>query len=259
MKRFQYIELEDLPWFPAVLRDYMTDFLQITANKFQLFKGSIGILKKGLKESGGSKIVDLASGGGGAWLSLAPDLKDEHKELQVLLTDLYPNETALQRTVTKGGAETFSYESNSIDALDVPDELKGLRTQFLSFHHFPPDKAQQILQNAVDAGQPIAIFEAQERTIGDVIRHSFSPIFVLLITPFIRPFKLSRLLFTYLIPILPLAVLHDGVVSVLRTYSVDEMKAMAADVKGHENYHWEIDSNNDGPTKILYLLAYPIT
>ena len=32
-------------------------------------------------------------------------------------------------------------------------------------------------------------------------------------TPFVRPFRWSRLLFTYVIPLIPLLVLFDGTVS----------------------------------------------
>ncbi len=91
---------------------------------------------------------------------------------------------------------------------------------FLSFHHFKPDEAMSILQNAVDSTLPIAIFEGQERNLSHFIKFLFSPINVLLITPFIRPFKFARILFTYFILIVPIFVFWDGNVSVLRTYSV---------------------------------------
>jgi len=43
--------------------------------------------------------------------------------------------------------------------MNVPAELKGLRTMFTSFHHFLPEEARAVLQNAVDAGEGIGIFE----------------------------------------------------------------------------------------------------
>ncbi len=47
--------------------------------------------------------------------------------------------------------------------MKVPRELKGFRTMFTSFHHFPPEEARAILQNAVDAGEGIGIFEITRR------------------------------------------------------------------------------------------------
>ena len=128
---------------------------------------------------------------------------------------------------------------------------------FLSFHHFKPDGAISILQNAVDSILPIAIFEGQERNLSHFIKFLFSPINVLLVTPFIRPFKFTRILFTYFIPIVPIFVFWDGIVSVLRTYSVKEMETMVNKVKNNENYHWEIGKNVHKKTAFLYLLGFP--
>ena len=83
----------------------------------------------------------------------------------------------------------------------------------------------------------------------------FSPISVLLTTPFIKPFKLGRLLFTYLIPIVPLFVLWDGVVSCLRTYSVKEMETLVASLQHSDTYNWEIGRIKSGPGVVLYLLG----
>ncbi len=63
-----------------------------------------------------------------------------------------------------------------------------------------------------------------------------SPIAVLLMTPFIKPFKVDRIIFTYLIPILPLLTLWDGVISVLRTHTVAELKQMIFELKNNERF-----------------------
>ena len=59
------------------------------------------------------------------------------------------------------------------------------------------------------------------------------PLLVLLVTPFVRPFSLARLLLTYLVPVLPLLILWDGIVSCLRTYRPDELLALTAGLDGH--------------------------
>lgn len=112
-----------------------------------------------------------------------------------------------------GRIHLYEFITTSIDARQVPESLEGFRTQFLSLHHFKPNDAKQILQNAVDSQSPIAVFEAQERSIPSVLAMLFFPISVLLSTPFIRLFGIGRLVFTYLIPVVPLFVLWDGLVS----------------------------------------------
>ena len=253
MGRIHLFEFEDQKWFPSFLRNYGTDFLQFLSNKTKMYKPIIPIIKKGLDMAGTNKIVDLGSGGGGGLLWLNSELKKDIKDLKIVLTDFYPNKSAFK--FTKSKSDNFEYEEKPIDARNVPKELKGLRTQFLSLHHFRPKDAALILQNAVDADSAIAIFEAQERSVPSIVAMLLSPISVLLTTPFIRPIKIGRILFTYLIPIVPLFVLWDGVVSSLRTYSVNEMKNLVEDLNGTDNYDWEINRIKSGPGVILYLLG----
>ncbi len=58
-----------------------------------------------------------------------------------------------------------------------------------------------------------------------IVSMLFVPLGALLVTPFIRPFRWSRLVFTYVIPVLPLLIVFDGIVSCLRVYSPDELRA----------------------------------
>ncbi len=254
MGRINLFEFEDQSWFPSFLRNYGTDFLQFLANATKMYKPIVPILEKMLTNTAENRIVDLGSGGGGSWLWLQQALHETNPELKILLTDYFPNIDAFERTAKKSA--NFEYISTSIDARDVPAELKGMRTLFLALHHFGPKDAVSILQDAVDNGAPIAIFEGQERSVGSIIGMLLSPISVLLTTPFIRPFRIGRIIFTYLIPIVPLFVLWDGVASSLRTYSVDEMRALVDEVSGHESYHWDIGKVKSGPGAILYLTGH---
>lgn len=257
MPRIHLFEFEDLSWFPEFLRNYGTDFLQYLSNKSKIYKGAIPIIEQTLKETKTNQIIDLGSGGGGGLLWLISELKKNFPDIKILLTDYYPNIPAFEKT--KNQAENFEFLTDAIDARRVPEALKGLRTQFLSFHHFKPDDALKILQNAVDSKSPIAIFEAQERSLQSILAMLLSPLSVLFTTPFIKPFKIGRLFFTYLIPIVPIFVLWDGVISSLRTYSVDEMNHLIEQVNGKENFLWKTGKVKSGPGKILYLIAIPIS
>ena len=255
MKRRHLFELEDQQWFPSFIRNFGTDFLQFVSNKADFYQAVVPIIKKGIEESGSETVIDLASGGGGGWQRLSEHLKPSFPDLKIILTDYFPNISAFQEMQKRD--VIFQYETASVNALDVPPSLKGFRTQFLSFHHFKEAEALQILQNAVNNKVPIGIFEGQERTIGNLIKNLFSPIFILLTTPFIRPFKLSRILFTYIIPIVPLFVMWDGAVSVLRTYTPEEMKAMTQQLEGGDQYSWEIGTTKEKGILVQYLLGYP--
>lgn len=253
MGRIHLFEFEDQKWFPKFLRNYGTDFLQFLSNKTKLWKPIVPVLERGLKAAGSNRIVDLGSGGGGGLLWLNSELLKHQPDLKVILTDYYPNLSAFE--YTKKQASNFEFVEEPVDARQVPQDLRGFRTQFLSLHHFRPKDASRILQNAVNSGSVIGIFEAQERSVPSIVAMMFSPISVLLTAPFIRPFKVGRLVFTYLIPIVPLFVLWDGLVSSLRTYSVNEMKTLVANLENTDTYNWEIDRVKSGPGVVLYLLG----
>lgn len=255
MKRFHALEWEDLNWFPKSWRDYGTDYLRFIAVKFDIYKSIIPILKKGIEKSGDTTWVDCASGGGGGLLNLARDLKKEIPDLKIVLTDFYPNIKSFERT-KKENDNVFQFEDSSIDAINLPSKFHtNFRTLFGAFHHFRPQDAQKILQNAVDTKSPVAIFEPVGRNVGSWLSMIFVPLNVLILTPFIRPVRWSVLPFIYLLPIIPLYILWDGIASILRTYSEKELKEMVSKLDNSETFEWEIGKTK-GAAAIYYLIGY---
>lgn len=233
----------------------MTDFLQFLANKTKMFAPVIPEINSLLGKAKTSTITDLGSGGGGGLLVLNQELIKENPNVKIVLTDLYPNFNAFQ--YTKSQATNIEFAPESIDARNVPKDLNGLRTMFLAFHHFQPADAIQILQNAVKSNQPILIVEGQERSLPSFLAMFFSPLTVLFTTPFIRPFSLERIILTYLIPIVPIITWWDGMVSSLRTYSVNEMEQLISKVEGREKFDWKTGRIKSGPAYLLFLSGCP--
>jgi hypothetical protein len=133
-----------------------------------------------------------------------------------------------------------------VNATSIPKDLEGVRVMYTFFHHLRPEMAKTVLENAVNNKHAIAIFEITERSIVGILNMFIVPIVVLFVTPVIRPFRWSRLLFTYVIPILPLALLWDGIVSAFRTYDQDDIRELVANFP---TYDWKIDFL-EGPHKV---------
>ena len=129
---------------------------------------------------------------------------------------------------------------------------------FSAFHHFRPEQACAVLADAVHQRQGIAVFEGTQHSVLALLLMLLVPLMVLLVTPFIRPFRWSRLLWTYLIPLMPLIALFDGLVSCLRTYNIKELHDLTAKLDAND-YHWNIGTvkSTAGPIPITYLIGVP--
>jgi hypothetical protein len=257
MRRTQFIELHEQPWFPPTLRNEITDALQRGTALFRAYAPIFVPLQRALDATRSHSIVDVCSGSGGPWLELSQKLRGGSSVYRICLTDKFPNLAGFEN-VKAASANRIDFHRSSVDAMKVPAELTGFRTMFSSFHHFPPTQARAILQNAVCARQGIGIFEITNRTasaIGLMFLWFLTPF---VSTPTIRPFRWSRLLYTYVLPIIPLVLLFDGLVSCLRTYRTTELRELIEEFAATE-YRWEIgeQSGTFGRLPVTYLIGYP--
>jgi hypothetical protein len=237
-------EFHDQPWFPVFLRDYVTDGLQASMSLGGIYRGIAARLNNAFQACKASRVVDLCSGGSGPWPWLHQSLRDTRGHLaEICLTDLYPNTPAFERIKEETHGE-ITYWPESVDATK-------------SFHHFPKPVAIGILQNAVDNRQGIGIFEAARRhpvTIAQTILMFFGG---LVTAPFIRPFRFSRLFWTYILPVIPFVLFYDGVISSLRAYSIKQLREMIAALHA-DGYVWEVGEEPRGFVTVTYLLGYPV-
>jgi hypothetical protein len=255
---FRGFEFEDQPWFPEIIRDSMTDYLRFLFHTFKLYQPVLPLLKEALVKTNTDQILDLCSGSGGAMESIYADLKRTfNADIKITLSDLFPSLIIYQHLYTKtdGG---ISYIIKPVDACNVPSELKGFRTLFSGFHHFDQEKAKEVLRDAVDARQGIGIFDGGNRSLWMILLIIIlHPILLLLCTPFFRPFRISRILFTYLIPVIPFCTIWDGIFSILRLYKPDELLQMAHEAD-NVSYTWISGKvRNKFGMSIVYLIGYP--
>ncbi len=256
--RVQLFEFEDLSWFPDVIRTGGTDFLRYFLVASELYKPVIPLISNTLKELHETKIIDLCSGGGGYIEQVYDEInKINGHKISITVTDKFPNIEAYD-FLTKKTNDGITYLSESIDAANVPKELKGFRTMFSAVHHFQPEQIKSVLKNAVENQAAIGFFDGGEKSIfailGLLIVH---PIAFLIFTPFFKPFKISRLFFTYLVPLIPIYTVWDGVVSILRMYEPTELRQIAEEVEA-ENYVWTSGkTKNRFGIRATYLIGYP--
>jgi hypothetical protein len=256
MRRINFIELHEQSWLPSSIRNNITDMLQFGLIFSNAYGAAVPSLQRALQSTGSHFVVDLCSGGGGPWLDLSRKLQANGWSIRVCLTDKYPNAKAFENAETI--SENITFYPEAVDATNVPLRLKGFRTMFSSFHHFPQKQALAILQNAIDVNEGVGIFEVTRRTPSAVAFMLPWALTAFALTPFIRPFRWSRLLWTYVIPVIPFVLLFDGIVSCLRTYRPQELNQLVEELEADE-YHWETGThwNTFCKLPITYLIGYP--
>lgn len=254
MRRVHLFEIEDQSWCPNFLRNFLTDYLKQFERMFNIYDNTIPIIEKGLAHASTRRVIDLCSGASGPWSQLILEILDT----EVYLTDMYPNQARVD-LINDQENSSLKYCPSSVNAMSVPKELTGLRTLFTSFHHFEPEKAIAILFDAKENNAPIAIFEFTERSVLNALFHPIvTPFIVFWVSLFIRPIKLSRIVLTYLIPLVLLIVMWDGYISNLRTYSLSELDHLTQ-VVGKDKYEWETGKlkTNFPSISVTYLLGFP--
>jgi hypothetical protein len=234
--RLHLFEWEDQAWFPASLRRAMTSYLAAAYGVTPLPKFWAERLSELMKPNQTTDIVDLGSGTGGPIPRVVKELRESGFAVRVTLTDLFPGSNA--GLFVQDDQNPIGYWPEPVDAANVPPGLRGIRTMFASFHHLPPQRAHEVLQDAFERRQTICIFEGSARAPAAVASMLLVPLLVLLLTPKVRPVSWVQIVFTYLVPILPLLIFWDGVVSQLRTYSVKELRELTQGLQSPE-YCWE--------------------
>lgn len=251
LPRWQLVELMDFAWFPGWLRRYQTDVLLFYWRQFAPKREIAGQLASLVGRCSSKTIVDLCSGSGGLVTAIFEDVRNLHGgDLALVLTDVFPNRKARL-------ADGISYWPEPVDARSIDARLLGARTMFSSLHHFAPDQAREILRDASRSGQPIAIYELTKRSIWCLVLIALNALLgPLLFTPLLRPFSCRRIVFTYVLPLVPATLLFDGIVSVFRTYTERELQEMVAE-EADLSYEWQSGVHRSLLMSVLYFRGSP--
>lgn len=251
MKRRRWFEIHDQPWFPRFLRDLITEALEAVWNENHTYRSIAAKLREAVAQSGAGQIVDLCSGGGGPWLGLYEDVA-AGRPLRIVLTDFYPNARLLREQLPEG----LLARSEPVDATSVPEELPGFRTIFSSFHHFDPSAARAILEDAFRRREGIGVFEGARRTPLTLVLTTGVSLLAMKAAARARPVRAQRILWTWLIPAVPAVLWVDGILSCLRSYSIEDLWELTDGLHSLD-YRWEVGEGKSGRVPIRYLIGVP--
>ena len=256
MKRIQLFEFEDFSWFPDFLRICMTNYIATFHRLLDSTSHLAALLKEVMERTGTRQVVDLCSGAGGPMPMVHQLLASQYPQLELTLTDLYPNASAIAQI---GQSGPIHYQPESVNAAHVSKEMTGIRTMICSMHHMTPDVLRAILADAQSSNQPFLGYEISDNSFPKWIWWIAFPInilTVLFVTPMVRPMSWQQLVFTYLIPVLPIFIAWDGAVSNARTYTLEDMGLVLSGLP-ESSYQWEKGALAGKGGKKLYLKGIP--
>lgn len=256
MHRLDLPEIADQPWCPRWLRDAMTGYLQVVIEMARPYEVAVPALSRLLESTDRKEVLDLASGAGGPWRQLSASLRQDRPSLQVTLTDLNPNEStvALLRSV-----DGLDYLPDGVSALEPPVDRGAVRTMFTALHHFDRADVRRIFSSAQSDRVSFAAYEATQRSLRGLLVTLFIPLLVWVLMPRVKPRRFVSLVLTYVPPLLPLLIWWDGLASTLRTYSVEELRELTAEIED-PGYSWDIKEVpvRGAPIPVLEVIGRPV-
>lgn len=218
-------EFMDHAWTPTVLRTTLLDVLDFCNCNFRPW---YRLLAEDLLRTAAAEGAEcVAEPGAGA----APILRElalliqrnpagPAQSLRLIPSDLYP-----VPEVWRGLQQEFP----NIEPIYEPVDMFGShawppRTLLLlaaSLHHIPRDRRTRLLQTLLETADGIVVHEPVRRTVISMLLTSFCW-FPALLTPAARMGhrgSLRRILLCWLIPVVPLMFVWDGLVSCLRQWT----------------------------------------
>ena len=228
MKRKNFPQLMDQTWFPGHIKTLADEFLSWFVIKVNATLPFIPVFNAILDKTGSKRIIYIDLNNGAGMESTRAFLP---KEVQI---------------------ETTNLRSINFDQKNVVFALIN------SLHKLNPDQVKDLFEKVAKSGNSIVAVEGNNdnwwQAIGMTI---FVPLTVLMTGFFVKPFRWTRILFTYLIPILLVVIPIDGILALFKLYSPKDLEKITSGLE-NKAYKWEsgkLDNGRGG--KIIFLKGTP--
>lgn len=239
LPRFQSFEFNDSEWVPASLRDTLVETLSRSLERGGFLRPLVPFIRRFFEESNAGEVLDLCSGAGGPAMILCKEARSLDQDLPtILMTDLFPRVRSWARAKERYPG-TIDFIAEPVDATAIPQALSTNRARVMinAFHHFPPQVASAILEDAVRSKAPIFIAEGFERNPLGALPMIPVGIPELVATPLLSPQdRLAKALWAWFTPIGLAAGTWDAIISTLRVYSEEDLQGFVEPLG--DGYRW---------------------
>ena len=226
--RVQSFEFGDQAWVPEFYHSVLRDFMGALYKAFGHHKLWTQAILDLCENNPNKTIKDPCAGSGHVNLMIRTALPASFTGSFELSDLMIEKNIEFAKQINALKDSGISYKLQPTDATKSTPEDHSPKLFINSFHHFDHDQVGQILKHNAENGNDILILEYCRKSPDSLIAMFFGPVLFLLFLPFIwnRKNRLPCVLFTYLLPLIPLMLLWDGIISCLRTYSAKDLHAI---------------------------------
>lgn len=227
MKRKQVFQFTIQKWYPAFLRRDMYEFMTWFVGKVNAAKPFLPVLEEGLQHAPAKRMINLEMYLGVGFDTVRKDIAAEVNVVDMPLTNFNTSQP-------------------------------GVYTFVNSFHHLKPDAARHYMREISKSGNAVVVVEGNNDSLWQVVGMTvFVPLTIIFSAPFVKPFRITRLIFTYLIPVQPIITMVDGFLALFKLYNPKDMDELVSTIDT-QNYTWKTAKAPNGRGgKIMYLVGYP--
>lgn len=240
-------ELEDYSWFPKKLRRWQMEFIGSIAVWTKLYQPLVQVLQQIIEQNKITALQDLCSGSGIPAINIHNKLTSK---IPMLLTDKFPDTSF----INKPG---INYLLKPVDVLELDTEHGTIYTMYNAFHHFTAAQQQEMVQNLANKQAPFLIAEILEPGWLNGIKIFFTTTIIQFLTaPWVQPFSLARLFFTYIVPVNLFTVTYDGIVSVLKSKTAVQYGKLLKNIS-NQSYAITVHTVNNWKGNLVYIKGVP--
>ena len=240
LPRVQAFEFNDTAGVPAFMRDTVVESLSRALRWGHVLHDLVPPFARFLRESGATEVLDLCAGAAGPATILAAEMhRSGERPPRFVMTDLFPQVDAWEAARAED-PDAIDFVREPVDATRIPHDLADGKARVIinALHHFPPDLARGMLEDAVRGSRGIFVSEAFERNPLGFVSMWPAGLAALFANPLLtKKDRLAKAVMTYLTPITAGISLWDGVVSALRIYSRRDLFEMVEPFG--DSFRWE--------------------
>ena len=241
LPRLHAFEFNDSSWAPESLRETIVESLSRALRWGRMLRNLVVPFQEFVARSGATEVLDLCAGAAGPARILVEEIvRTGGTPPHIVLTDLYPHLEEWEE-VRAALPDSISFVAEPVDATRIPADIaRGrVRTIINAFHHFPPELARAILADGVAGSEGVFISEHFARNPLQFASTGPAGLVALLANPLLSPrSRGQKALITWVTPIALACGIWDGLVSTMRVYTEEELRAMVAPLGDRFEWHY---------------------